>query len=451
MTDVFYSISPFGTGDIQTGSGNVEWTSGVATTSVSQTGNIGIGCAIVGNGITVYISAINSPTSFDVITATGGTPGDQGSTGLTSIHHVWANLATAEAAYTGASFLNTTDLVANTFKAHLCCYYDHDDQTADISNTSFSSATVNDTYKPIVFTPNGGTESINIQGSGTGVLDTNKYYIAPTGAVTPECINIAITHIDIIGIQFKVGLSGVSFLNSLRITSGANGGIINISKMITDGSSASNSRGIRTDSTATININNSIAHNIATGSSFSSFVYNSSTGTINAEYCLISVANTGYSNPGGGTYNCVNCVAIGNADDFLSVSSVDHCASEDGDGTNAVTLADGTYAYLNIWEDHVNGDFNLVNDTSDTSAPQNKGVDIPEITTDIIGVLRNDPPDIGAFEFPGAGPAFDAILKRWNGSAWIKAKMQRYNGSSFEDVTLKYYDGTFKTVDTSGV
>jgi len=43
---VFYSISPFGTGTIETGAGNITITSGVATLTVEQTGNIGVGVAI---------------------------------------------------------------------------------------------------------------------------------------------------------------------------------------------------------------------------------------------------------------------------------------------------------------------------------------------------------------------------------------------------------------------
>ncbi len=46
---------------------------------------------------------------------------------------------------------------------------------------------------------------------------------------------------------------------------------------------------------------------------------------------------------------------------------------------------------------------------------------------------------------------YDAILKRWNGSSWVKAKMKRYNGSEFEDVDLEHFDTTWKTVDTSGI
>lgn len=55
--------------------------------------------------------------------------------------------------------------------------------------------------------------------------------------------------------------------------------------------------------------------------------------------------------------------------------------------------------------------------------------------------------------FEAIGPVtYAAILKRWTGSAWAKAKLKRYNGSSFVDATLKVYKaGSFQTVDTTGV
>jgi len=51
-------------------------------------------------------------------------------------------------------------------------------------------------------------------------------------------------------------------------------------------------------------------------------------------------------------------------------------------------------------------------------------------------------------------PPFDAILKRYTGAAFEKAKLKRYDGATFKgqaDEQLKYYDGaTFKTIDAGG-
>lgn len=53
---VFYSVCPFGTGTIETGAGNISITSGVATLTVEQTGNIGTGVCIEYNSLSCYIA-----------------------------------------------------------------------------------------------------------------------------------------------------------------------------------------------------------------------------------------------------------------------------------------------------------------------------------------------------------------------------------------------------------
>lgn len=53
---VFYSCSPFGTGDIKNGSPTKAITSGLMTLSVAQTGNIGVGDKVVSTTSTVYIA-----------------------------------------------------------------------------------------------------------------------------------------------------------------------------------------------------------------------------------------------------------------------------------------------------------------------------------------------------------------------------------------------------------
>ena len=53
---VFYSLSPYGTGDIKTGSPNISITDGVATLTVEQTGNIGVGVCIEYNSLECWIA-----------------------------------------------------------------------------------------------------------------------------------------------------------------------------------------------------------------------------------------------------------------------------------------------------------------------------------------------------------------------------------------------------------
>lgn len=47
---------------------------------------------------------------------------------------------------------------------------------------------------------------------------------------------------------------------------------------------------------------------------------------------------------------------------------------------------------------------------------------------------------------------FAGILKRWNGSAWVKAKLNRFNGASQVAGNLKRWDGAaWVAVDATGV
>jgi len=53
---VFYSVSMYGTGSVETGDGTITISSGVASLSVPQTGNIGVGVEIEYNSLHAYIA-----------------------------------------------------------------------------------------------------------------------------------------------------------------------------------------------------------------------------------------------------------------------------------------------------------------------------------------------------------------------------------------------------------
>lgn len=129
-TSIYYSVSPFGTSDIKTGSPDITISSGVATLSVPQTGNIGQGDRITyDGGSIVYISAVNSSISFDVITATGGIPADAFVETVDSISHEFSSISSAISGMVNASHLNSIDLPTIDVRVYLVCYYDHDDDT----------------------------------------------------------------------------------------------------------------------------------------------------------------------------------------------------------------------------------------------------------------------------------------------------------------------------------
>lgn len=103
----------------------------------------------------------------------------------------------------------------------------------------------------------------------------------------------------------------------------------------------------------------------------------------------------------GGTVTVKNCIVATNTDDFLGTITVDYCASDDGDGTNAQDAVSGDWD--NELTDANNGDFTLV---SGGNCIDN-GTDDPggaiQDDTDIAEVAWVSPWSIGAFEFIAAG------------------------------------------------
>ncbi len=441
MTDVFYSTSPFGTADISVSCNIVVDASGNATFSEAQTGNIGEGCCVEYNSIVSYISEMTDSTHAKLTTAIGAAAASQTSTSVTSIHHVWASLSASEAAYMGASFLNSTDFETDTLSPFLCCYYDHDDQTADSTTTIFDTATANTTYFPKIYTPQGGTESINDQ-RHAAKLDTNKYYIDVTADAAIIACQIAYMEVD--GIQARNNSTGSG--SASLITTEAEDANIKVANSIMIGgryaiyAKADNSG---------IHLINNIIYGAGTGG----YVDNN-TGTINKlEYCTIYDCGTYGIRRIKGTTTVTNCIVFGNGDDINGSVTSSYTFTEDGDsGTGNGTLNNSSYAYSNIWTDYsaTPPDFSLVNNTTDSNAPQNKGTPISGITTDIIGNTRDSTnPDCGAFEFVASGPS-GAILKRYVGAAWVAIDLKDYDVDWSNFVLKKYISGSWQTIDSDG-
>jgi len=200
-SNVYYSVSPYGTGDVKTGSPTIEIAAGVATLSVAQTGNIGVGCCIdfgAGNTL-IYIAAVNSATSFDVVTATGGTPSNVSpAETVNSIHHEYASLNAAEAGYTDANHVNNTDLTTADVLVNLACYYDHDDDTADGTAVTLDGATTDSTRYVRIYTPQGGTESINDQ-RHEGKWTASRYALDVTATV----LDLGDDYAEVVGLQIR--------------------------------------------------------------------------------------------------------------------------------------------------------------------------------------------------------------------------------------------------------
>ena len=102
---------------------------------------------------------------------------------------------------------------------------------------------------------------------------------------------------------------------------------------------------------------------------------------------------TGVNASASHTVTIRNSAVFNFADDFAGAVTADYCASDDGDGTNAVTPVD----WATVFVDHVNGDFDkLASDTDLTDTGTDTGAPI----TDIVGRARPQgaSTDIGPFE-----------------------------------------------------
>ncbi len=99
---------------------------------------------------------------------------------------------------------------------------------------------------------------------------------------------------------------------------------------------------------------------------------------------------------------CVNCAVFDTPDDFSGVPNIDYCASDDGDGTNAVAPSGADWDLE--FTDPGNDDFRILNTGNLYQAGKSQTADSDVPSTDIAGNPRTDGSEsIGAFEFAATG------------------------------------------------
>jgi len=502
---VWYSCSPFETGDIKTGSPTITISSGVATLSVAQTGNIGCGDCIeyastavyiapnrlgfdsggtteikVGDkiqgatsGATGIIRAVeltsgswsggdaagyfyfeqttgtwqdnetinrirpssasnvatvngtlqgnigNGNTQFVVKTATGGTPSDQSSTSVTSIHHEYASLVDLEAGFTDANHLNSTDLTSAGADVivHACCYYDHSDYTAD-SPVAIDFGTTDTTHYFFTFTPMGNNESINKQ-RHDGKWNSQRYEIV--GSSDSAAFQFSMKNIWVDGLLLQNTKSGNNSRGVRFVTYGSGLGIKIANTIIkaATGITGDDPLGINLPGASSdeIYIWNVIIQDFESSGGTGKAFYAESNG-IKAYIYNVSVVNCENGFYGGGNeYTLIrNCLAQSCTDGFVGTFDSDsdyNCSDISGDapGANSVT---GTVSFV----DTANDNYHLA--SSDTVA-KDAGYDLSTdpylpIWRDIDGEDRvGGTWDIGADEYVATGGA-GAIMNQFQKS-----------------------------------
>ena len=234
----------------------------------------------------------------------------------------------------------------------------------------------------------------------------NKYRIESTNAIA---LTVQDNYVRLVGVALKLTLTtGTSYC----IRTNAGGGNFRVEKcfLLGDCTGTGGAVGIYAyinGTTLTVissTVTGFISSSNPTDTGFAALsAFNSSTAfwLYNCTLC-----NSYYGlviGPNGGSY-AYNCAVFNNANDFHSSGAtltIDYCASDDGDGTNAVDISPGATEaddWAACFTDYANGDFSLKSDSVCVGA----GTDDPGsglYSDDILGNTRTSTWDIGAFEY----------------------------------------------------
>ena len=479
---VFYSTSPYGTGDIKTGSPNISISGGVATLDVAQTDNIGAGCDIEYNSLYAYIAPNRIPftsggttpikpgdkiqgatstatgivravavttgswangdaagyiyfeqtsgtwnsseqidrirptsstdvattngslqgnigngnTEFVVLTATGSDASDQTSVAVTSIHHEYASMSDLEAGCTDANHINSTDLTSAgaNIQIFATCYYDHSDYTLDTTRFTIDVGTTDSDHWVKVYTPIGGSESINSQ-RHAGTWDDHKWALYTASAGGGNILAIKSLYTKIEGLQVsRSATDDYDYLIAETTTDGTDG---EVTQCILKGNAE---RGIYFTKGGLIA--NNIIYDLY---KYGVDIYQANATnnhTVFNNTVIDCSTNDFYLASDGGTLTVKNNIAQGTATNYSGYGwTTSNNISEDA------SSPDSGYQNMSVtFADETNNDFHLA--SSDTSAKDN-GVDLSSdadypLWRDIDGDDRTGGTwDIGADEYVSAG------------------------------------------------
>jgi Peptidase family C25/Concanavalin A-like lectin/glucanases superfamily/Domain of unknown function (DUF2341) len=177
-------------------------TGGVATFSVAQPTNVGVGDEIVYGGVTSYISGRLSSTQYTVTTRLGAPAADVGATTVTRIYRAFASLATAAANSGDASHLGTYDLVTGTIQLNLACYNDGVMTMADGAEVDIVGYTTGPATYIRVYTPVSASE-VGVSQRHTGVFGTGFQLSGSNG----DLIQIDDNYVRIEGLTILAAVS----------------------------------------------------------------------------------------------------------------------------------------------------------------------------------------------------------------------------------------------------
>lgn len=405
---VYYSISPFGTGDIKVPCDiSIAGGAGVAAFSVAQTGNIGVGTHIISANIDGFISEMINATSVKIVTALGVAHVNVSSETLTSIAHEYASLSAFEAGFTDANHINDTDLTNANVIVNATCYFDHDDDTVDSTEVFISGQTVDATRYINLYTPQGGTESINNQ-RHNGKWSLNKYRLDLSSNTIVLQPDTAYTRIE--GFQVRnTNTSNCKCIRSDAATAGRQ-----VIKCITRGNPTATGEvgGINffdAGATDTNVVNNVCYDHDTTGTGWAIFCRSADSGAPAIIYHNTVIdSDVGIRGRGGEviaknniSFGCTTAYVDSGFDNTNSINNAGDVGIGSIPGSNSVDVSGD--AATDLFTDPTNDDFSIVGISSNLF---DAGADLSSdsnfiVTDDIIDVERpqNLIYDIGAFEF----------------------------------------------------
>ena len=203
-TNIYYAVGQ-NTTDHKTGSPTCTISSAIMTFTVAQTAtNLGVGDRVTYDTSKIaYLATKTSTTVWNVVTAVGANPSDEGSAvTVNSIAHEYTSIKLAEAGSGDASHMNSTDLVSSDFILFIACYRD---TGPDVDETFILGYTTDATNYIQIYTPDNEDTECNQSQRHNNVWDTNKFSVVEPSA---SCFKIVTLGFKLIGIQCTITTAG---------------------------------------------------------------------------------------------------------------------------------------------------------------------------------------------------------------------------------------------------
>jgi outer membrane protein assembly factor BamB len=227
---VTYSVGT-NASDLKTGSPSVAIAGGVATFSVPQAANVGVGDQVTYNVSSVaYISHRVSDTVYGLRTATGGLPADVAGLPVNSIRRAFNSLSAAQTGSSNAAHLTTTNLVAGGYRLQWACY--NDGPINDRLDLTGWTTGANNFIR--IFTPASPSE-VGASQRHLGIAGTG-FRLAPIDATIQgfDIIHLRTPYARVEGLEIDgSGLSNATYVRGVRVLQGlSNTGDIRVDSTI---------------------------------------------------------------------------------------------------------------------------------------------------------------------------------------------------------------------------